>query len=539
MSLADGDQILLTRAAFDNARQVLKGEELGGVNELQWLNHGAYVLKGVEEPLEICEVGEAGMASLKPPTDATKAQRKVSADGEPVLGWRPALDQRVPNMQWVLEKKLGEGGFREVWLGRHQTMKERRVFKFCFLADRVRSLKREMTLFRLIKERIGDHPNIVAIREVYFEEPPFYVVMDHVDGQDLKAWCEQQGGAGKVALETKLEIVAQIADALQSAHDAGVIHRDVKPGNILVGQESRLSHSSPTQNATDTSAIDVAVPLPTLQSAIGATSVLRAKLTDFGIGQVVSAEALKGVTKAAFTETLVASSSSSQTGSQMYMAPELLAGKPASTRSDIYSLGVVLYQLLAGDCSKPVTTDWAADIADGLLRDDLQHCFAGNPQDRFAGAGQLAKNLRALQDRQAAIAKQQAELAAREKAAFRRGMIRTASFALLIVTGVMFLALYAFKQADRADRNAASASRHAQQTEQQRQRAEDSAKALRKSLYLADMGAVQQALQENNLGRALDKLNEYFKPEKRPARAGIALSLEALSGRRDVHASLQ
>jgi len=53
----------------------------------------------------------------------------------------------VPQTKWVLEQKLGEGGFGEVWLGQHQVMKERRVFKFCFRADRVRSLKREMTLF--------------------------------------------------------------------------------------------------------------------------------------------------------------------------------------------------------------------------------------------------------------------------------------------------------------------------------------------------------------------------------------------------------
>ncbi len=71
--------------------------------------------------------------------------------------------------------------------------------------------------------------------------------------------------------------------------------------------------------------------------------------------------------------------SSSQTGTQMYMAPELFAGKPASIRSDIYSLGVVLYQLLAGDFNRPVASDWANDISDPLLRDDLKHCFAGNP----------------------------------------------------------------------------------------------------------------------------------------------------------------
>ena len=151
-------------------------------------------------------------------------------------------------------------------------------------------------------------------------------------------------------VETRLGLVAEVAEALQAAHDAGVIHRDVKPANILVSAPS-------------------AGHLP-----------LSAKLTDFGIGQVVSQEYLSGVTKAGFTQTMLGSSSSSQTGTQLYMAPELLAGKPASTRSDIYSLGVVLFQLLKGDLSEPVTGDWPADITNSLLQDDLHHCLAGKPQ---------------------------------------------------------------------------------------------------------------------------------------------------------------
>ena len=102
-----------------------------------------------------------------------EAERSVSLEGELVLGWRPALDQIVPNTKWVLEKKLGEGGFGEVWVARHESLKERRVFKFCFQIDRVRSLKREVTLFRILKDRVGEHPNIVGIQDVYFDQPAF------------------------------------------------------------------------------------------------------------------------------------------------------------------------------------------------------------------------------------------------------------------------------------------------------------------------------------------------------------------------------
>ncbi|MSU37144.1 MAG: hypothetical protein EXS36_19025 [Pedosphaera sp.] len=203
------------------------------------------------------------------------------------------------------------------------------------------------------------------------------------------------------------------------------------------------------------------------------------------MGQVVSEEALKGVTRADFTETLVASSSSSQTGSQMYMAPELLAGKPASTRSDIYSLGVVLYQFVMGDFSKPITTDWAADIVDGLLRDDLQHCFAGNPQDRFTGAGQLARNLRALPERQQALEKRRAELVARERAAYRMGVLRTAAAALLVIFLIGLLAAYAWSTA-----------------QQQRLGA-----------YVSDMNVANLAQQDHQVARAAELVEKYLHPK--------------------------
>ena len=421
-SLGGADQILMTRFSFDSARQVLKNEELKGIGPLSWLNHGPYSLKGVEEPIEVCEVGEIGLAKLTPPGNSEKAHRFISADTEPVLGWRPAIDQQVPGTSWVLEKKLGEGGFGEVWLGCDKVLKTLHVFKFCFRADRVRALKREVTLFRLLQQRVANHQNIVGVEATYFDEPPFYVVMQHVDGSDLPHWCEQHEGVGSIPLSVKLEIIAQVADALQAAHDSGIIHRDVKPSNILVS---------------------------------GNQTEVHAYLTDFGIGQVVSEEVLRGVSRMGFTETL--GDPASHSGTYLYMAPELFAGKPASIRSDIYALGMVLYQTIVGDFTRPFTGDWSRQISNPLLREDLEKCFAGDPAERFAGASQLADRIRSLETRTKAVATQEAAVKARELAAYRRGIWRTAAVATLVILLILGLAVYSFQQARRADRNAQEA----------------------------------------------------------------------------------
>ena len=449
MSLAGAGQTLMTRFVFDNARQVLKGQDLPGIGELLWLSHGPYLLKGVEEPLDICEAGEVGKAPLNPPADSEKAHRHVSADGEPVLGWRPALGQTVPRTQWELTEKLGEGGFGEVWLARHKSLNEARVFKFCFRADRVRSLKREVTLFRVLKERIGEHPRIVRLMDIYFEEPPFYLEMEYVPGRDLATWAEEQGGLQNVPLETRLEIAAQVADALQAAHDCGVIHRDVKPSNILI-------HSSPAQltgeriHGRDAATRAAESGRPPLTPSPAHDFQPSVKLTDFGIGQIVSDEALGDLTKAGFTQTMLGSTTGSYSGTRLYMAPELLAGQKASPRSDIYSLGVVLYQLATGDLGRPLTTDWARHIPDPLLREDLEQCFAGDPGERVTAASLLAKNLRAMPARQADLERQRSAQKERERAAYRKGVMRTAALAAVAVAAFAALAWYAFDQADKA-----------------------------------------------------------------------------------------
>ncbi len=412
MSLASGGQTLMTRSVFDNSRTVLRGEEFAGLAEIAWLEHGAYRFKGVDHPYGICETGEAGYASLTPPADSEKAHRVVSADQEPVLGWRPAVDQEIPTAPgWTLVEKLGEGGFGEVWKARHKTLKEARVFKFCFRADRVRSLKREVTLFRLLKQQIGEHPNIVRIYDVFFDEPPYYIVMETVDGRDLSHWWQDRQGRDRLPQQTRLEIVAQVADALQAAHDAGIIHRDIKPSNILVSQKHNVE--------------------------------VQVKLTDFGIGQVVDPGILDGKTKAGFTETFLGTEMTSRSGTHLYMAPELVAGQPASTRSDIYSLGVVLYQLVTGDLTRSLAPDWRKDVHDPLLADIMAPCFAGNPTERYAGASELGKKLRRIEEIRADLQESQRHA---EAAAARKRTLRFLYTATAIFLAVAALLLWGLKR---------------------------------------------------------------------------------------------
>src|SRR5207247_8598005 len=127
-------------------------------------------------------------------------------------------------------------------------------------------------------------------------------------GKDLALWCEEQGGLDKVPYPVRLEIAVQVARALQAAHDAGVIHRDVKPSNILVRGKA-------------------------------GSGEIQVKLTDFGVGQIVAREVLAGLTRMGFTQTMM--EAGSQTGTQLYMAPEVIAGGPVETRSATHQMLVV------------------------------------------------------------------------------------------------------------------------------------------------------------------------------------------------------
>ncbi len=408
MSLAMGGQTLLTRGAFDVARRAAE-ESLPEAESLRWLAHGGYLFKGVEEAIETFEVGREGLAPLTAPPDSKKA-RRVLGDGT-ILGWRPAPGLEIPQRpNWALERKLGEGGFGEVWLTRHKKTGAWRVFKFCVERELLRSLQREVTVFRLLKKTLGNRRDITRILDWNFEEAPYFLEIEYCESGSLADWAESQNGLDQVPMSTRLEIVAQVAEALAAAHSVGVLHKDIKPGNILIRP--------------------------------GRGGQPQAQLTDFGIGRITDKEILVDaeITFVGMTETLKTQQAGSS-GTRLYMAPEVLEGRAATIQADIYALGVVLYQAVVGKFDRAIASGWRRNVDDKLLAEDIAACVDVAPDRRPASALELAEGLRTLEVRreQRAKARQQLQEAEANRLALERSQRRRKILASVTAATVLVL----------------------------------------------------------------------------------------------------
>ncbi len=190
---------------------------------------------------------------------------------------------------------IGKGGMGSVYLAEHLFLKRRVAIKI--LSRDLSSDPEELARFE--KEAIAaarlDHENIVTIHDVDEENGRLFIVMEYVDGEDLDLYLRRKGA---LPVRRATEIVREVTRALEHAHAAGVVHRDIKPGNVLIGKKGEV------------------------------------KITDFGLALDVGHKESHG--------------GDYVLGTPFYVSPEQAQGLPADGRSDLYSLGVTFYQMLTG-----------------------------------------------------------------------------------------------------------------------------------------------------------------------------------------------
>ena len=255
-------------------------------------------------------------------------------------------------------EKLGEGGMGVVY--KAEDMKLRRTVALKFLPpDMMRDPDaKERFLHEAQAAAPLNHPSICTVYEVGEAEGLSFIVMQCIDGRSLRAELE----SGPLGLNRALEIGAELAEALSEAHAKGVIHRDIKPANIMI------------------------------------TPSGRAKLMDFGLAR------LSGATLVTRTGTTL--------GTAAYMSPEQARGEPVDHRSDIWSLGVVLYEMISG--TMPFRGEYAQAVMYSILNSDpaplsspsdsipdglenlVRKALAKNPDDRYQMAEDILRDLRAL-----------------------------------------------------------------------------------------------------------------------------------------------
>jgi len=335
---------------------------------------------------------------------------------------------------FVLESMLGRSVASEVWLARHAKTREPRVYKFSPDGERLAALKREATLARLLRANLGEQRFFAKLLDWNFETPPFFLEYEY-GGTHLGEWAQAEGRLAALPTPQRLELFLRIVDGVAAAHSVAVLHKDLKPANVLVAP---------------------------LESGGG----WALKLADFGSSRLLEPSRLAelGITQLGLTMTASVLSDSGS-GTPLYLAPELMTGAAPTVRSDVYALGVMLYQFLVGDFRKPLTPGWERDISDPLLRQDIADAAAGDPMRRLQTAAELAERLRRLEERrheselvEAANARARAAEQRLDQARARRPWIVAAACALALGAAVsLYLAWRTGEARDRAERESAVA----------------------------------------------------------------------------------
>lgn len=271
----------------------------------------------------------------------------------------------------LIEKRIGHGGMAEVYLGHHGTLKRAMVVKILYA--HLSADPRHIARFHTEAQAVAAlrHPNIVQVFDFDIVNGQPYIVMELLDGVSLELYLHSlRASSQTLPRESVIRLINKLADALDYAHGEGVIHRDIKPANVML-----------CNGATP---IELGNPLlPNVEPV----------LTDFGLARI--------------------SFNSEQTepgtimGTPAFMSPEQVEGQAVSPRSDLYALGVLAYEMLAGEVPFKSAEDTPASImyqqvhtpppslpsAGASLKKVMKRALAKQPDKRYALAGDFAHDL--------------------------------------------------------------------------------------------------------------------------------------------------
>ncbi len=264
--------------------------------------------------------------------------------------------QKISNRYQII-KSIGEGGMANVYLA-YDTILDRNVAVKILRGDLATD---EKFVRRFQREALAasslNHPNIVEVYDVGEDNGDYYIVMEYIEGKHLKDLLKKRG---KLTTTEVIDIMLQITDGMSVAHDSYIIHRDIKPQNIMILENGLV------------------------------------KITDFGIAMAMNATQL--------TQT------NSVMGSVHYIPPEQASGKGSSLQSDIYSMGILMYELLTGNL--PYRGENAVEIALKHLKEPIPNikeelpnipnsivniitkATAKNPKNRYADAREMHEDLK-------------------------------------------------------------------------------------------------------------------------------------------------